>query len=139
MTLYIQIECMSTNKLKRCRIAILKGGRMNSAEYVEACKVKLGCDSYYKLAKLLEIVESDLTFYRHGQRTASAYAAFKFAECLGLDPAIVVADIASEAEKNPIKRDYFKSFMSRCAKTLAALILMGGLCSSQSAGDTFAV
>ena len=130
---------MSTFILNRCRIAVLKGGRMNSAEYVEACKVELGCKSYYELARLIDISDSELTFYRNGQRKASAYAAFKFAECLGLDPAIVVADIASEAEKNPIKRDYFKSFMSRCAKTLAALILMGGLCSSQSAGDTFAV
>ena len=112
---------------------------MNSKEYVEACKEKLACKSYYRLAQLLEIAEQEIAFYRNGQRTASAYAAFKFAECLGIDPAIVVADIASEAEKNPIKRDYFKSFMSRCAKTLAALILMGGLCSSQSAGDSFAV
>ena len=108
---------------------------MNTAEYVLACKIKLGCTSFYQLAKLLEIVESDLTFYRNGQRTASPYAAFKFAECLGLEPAIVVADIASETEKNPIKRDYFKSFMLRCNKTLAALILVGGLCTLWNAGS----
>lgn len=117
----------------------LKGGHMNSAEYVEACKRKLGCKSYYELAKKFDMDERELSFYRHGQRAAAPYAAFKFAECLGLDPAIVVADIASEVEKNPKKRDYFKSFMSRCVKTLAALALLGGLSSLQSAGEVSAV
>ena len=107
---------------------------MNTREYVEACKTKLGCHSYYQLAKLLEIVESDLTFYRNDQRVASPYAAFKFAECLGLDPAVVIADIASESEKNPQKRDYFKDFMSRCVKTLAVLILAAGLVHGERVG-----
>lgn len=112
---------------------------MNSAEYIEKCKEKLNCGSYYRLAQMLEIDEREITFYRNGQRTASSYAAFKFAECLGIDPAIVIADIGSEMEKNPKKRDYFKSFMSRCAKTLAVLVLLGGLGSSQGAGEVSAV
>lgn len=105
---------------------------MNSAEYVEACRIKLGCSSYYRLAKILQIVESDLTFYRSGKRVASTYAAFKFAECLGIEPAIVVADIGSEAEKNPVKREYFKRFMLSCGKTLAVLILLGAMFTLQS-------
>lgn len=107
---------------------------MNSKEYVEACKIKLNCKSYYKLAKNLEILESDLTFYRNGQRVASTYAAFKFAEVLGIEPAIVLADIASEVEKNPVKREYFKDFIARCGKTLAAVLLMGGLLTGMNAG-----
>lgn len=112
---------------------------MNSREYVEACKVKLDCNSYYRLAKLLDIADSEMAFYRNGQRVASPYAAFKFAECLGVDPALVVADIASEAEKNPKKRGYFKDFMSRCVKTLAALALLAGLVHGESAGSVSAV
>lgn len=112
---------------------------MNSREYVEACKLKLGCKSYYRLAQLLEIAEQEIAFYRNDKRVASPYAAFKFAECLELDPAIVVADIASEAEKNPKKRGYFKDFMSRCAKTLVALILVGGFMHGEGAEGTFAV
>lgn len=107
---------------------------MNSKDYVEACKIKIGCKSYYKLAKILNILESDLTFYKSGKRIASTYAAFKFAEILGIEPAIVLADIASEMEKNPMKKEFFKDFIARCGKTLAAVILRGSLFTGMSEG-----
>ena len=100
---------------------------MNGKEYIDACKTKLKVDSYYKLAIELDLRESDLTFYRHGSRLPSVYACFKFAECLGLDPAIIIADIASESEKNPKKRNYFKAFMSTCKKAVAGILLITAL------------
>ena len=92
---------------------------MNGKEYLQACKEKLKVDSYYKLANELEISEQELSFYRTGARLPSVYACFKFAECLGIDPSKIIADIASESEKNPKKRNYFKSFMLCCMKTTA--------------------
>lgn len=89
---------------------------MNGAEYVEKCKEKLKARSYYQLALELEIKEQDLNFYKRGERLPSVYACFKFAECLGISPSIIIADIASETEKNAKKRDYFKSFMWACQK-----------------------
>jgi hypothetical protein len=100
---------------------------MNGREYLEACKSKLKVNSNYKLAIELEISESELNFYARGQRLPSVYACFKFAECLGLDPAIIIADIASESEKNAKKRNYFKSFMSTCTKAVAGILLITAL------------
>ena len=112
---------------------------MNSAEYVEACKKRLNCESYYQLAKELNISNRELDFYRHGQRTANAYACFKFGECLGIEPSLIIADIASECEKNPLKRDYFKGFIGRCLKAVAALILTTALMHTVSEESSFAV
>ena len=89
---------------------------MTGAEYVEACKQRTKAKSYYQLAIDLDISEQELSFYRHGQRLPSLYACFKFAECLGVSPSIIMADIASETEKNSRKRDYFKSFMLACQR-----------------------
>ncbi|MDP1660015.1 MAG: helix-turn-helix transcriptional regulator [Methylotenera sp.] len=100
---------------------------MNGREYIEQCKKKLNFDTDYKLAKYLEISQSDLNFYARGERLPSVYACFKFAECLGLDPAEIIADIASESEKNPKKRAFFKGFMSTCMKAVAGCCLIAAL------------
>ena len=112
---------------------------MNSAEYVEACKKKLNSISYYELARKLDISDSELAFYRHGQRTASAYACFKFGEALGVEPSLIIADIASECEKNPMKRDFFKGFIGRCLKAVTALILTTALMHTANDEKSFAV
>ena len=89
---------------------------MKGTEYVQACKDKLHTKSYYELANLLDIKETDLNFYKRGERLPSIYACFRFAECLSISPSIIIADIASETEKNIHKRNYFKSFMLACQK-----------------------
>lgn len=112
---------------------------MNGREYIEACKKALKVDSYYKLANELDIRESDITFYRKGERLPNVYACFKIAECLGIEPAVVIADIASESEKNPKRRNYFKSFMSSCMKAVAGLALITALWNSTNEETAFAV
>jgi DNA-binding XRE family transcriptional regulator len=92
---------------------------MNGKEYIQACKKKLNLDTDYKLALHLEISQSDMNFYARGERLPSVYACFKIGECLGIDPSIIMADIASETEKNPKKREFFKSFMSSCKMAVA--------------------
>jgi len=104
-----------------------KGQKMNGKEYIKACKDKLNLDTDYKLALHLEISQSDLNFYARGVRLPSVYACFKMAECLGLDPAIIIADIASESEKNSHKRDFFKRFMSSCMTAAAGILLITAL------------
>lgn len=106
---------------------------MNGQEYLTACKHKLKLDSNYKLALELEINETDLNYYARGQRVPSVYACFKFAECLGLDPAIILADIASESEKNAKKRNYFKAFMSTCRKAVTGILLITALWNTTNA------
>jgi len=92
---------------------------MNGKEYIEACKKKLNVSSNYRLALEMEIPESKVNFYARGERLPSVYACFKIGECLGIDPSIIMADIASETEKNPKKREFFKSFMSSCKMAVA--------------------
>lgn len=100
---------------------------MNGQEYLKACKTKLKLDTDYQLALNLEIEQNELNFYAKGKRLPSVYACFRIAECLGLDPAIIIADIASESEKNPKKRGFFKAFMSTCMKAVAGLLLITAL------------
>jgi hypothetical protein len=99
---------------------------MNGPEYIKACKAKLNLDTDYKLALYLEISQSDLNFYARGQRLPGVYACFKIGECLGIEPSLIMADIASETEKNPVKRAYFKSFMS-CLKADKQLLTLTAL------------
>lgn len=112
---------------------------MNGKEYVKACKKRLKIDTDYKLALELEISQSDMNFYARGERVPSVYACFKFAECLGLDPATVIADIASETEKNPAKRNYFKSFIAGLKVAVASLAIMTALWNSTSDETAYAV
>lgn len=112
---------------------------MNGKEYVQACKQKLKLNSYYKLALALEINETELNFYKRGERQPSVYACFKFAECLGLDPAAVIADIASETEKNPNKRNYFKSFIAGLKVAAASLLIVTALWNSTNEETAYAV
>lgn len=145
---YLQSESIVKNFLIACTIQntrktqnndqkslMRKGHKMNGREYVEACKKKLNIDSNYKLAIELEIAESDLHFYVHGKRLPSVYACFKIGECLGIDPSIIMADIASETEKNPKKRDYFKNFIACCKVAVAAGLMISALWSSTNAED----
>lgn len=112
-----------------------KGHKMNGKEYIEACKTRLKVDSNYKLAIELDIVERELNFYARGERLPSVYACFKIGECLGIDPSIVMADIASETEKNPKKRDYFKNFIACCKVAVAAVLMTAALLNSTNAED----
>ena len=117
---------------------------MNGAEYVEKCKERTKAKSYYQLALILEIREQDISYYRKGERLPSVYACFKFAECLGLSPSIIMADIASETEKDIKKRDYFKSFMWACQKVGTSKLLViafnfGVLGAIASINDTFRI
>lgn len=94
---------------------------MNGKEYLKLCKTRLNVDTNYQLAKKLDIPQSEMTFYARGERVPSLYACYKIAGCLSIDPAIIMADIASETEKNPEKREFFKSFMSTCKKTASGM------------------
>jgi transcriptional regulator with XRE-family HTH domain len=97
---------------------------MNAKEYLNACKTKLNVDSNYKLSKKLEIKDSLINYYTNGERLPDVYACFRIAECLGLNPIEIIADIASESEKNPAKRDYFKRFMSACKAAVTGLMII---------------
>jgi anti-sigma-K factor RskA len=58
---------------------------------------------------------------RNGSRPIPIDMAFKIAITLQLDPAEVVADIEEQREKNPKRRDFWRSFLSRAALVIATV------------------
>jgi len=95
---------------------------MKPSEYFDAAKGRLKIESDYELAKRLNVKRGPLCQMRQGDRAVPLDVAFKLAITLELDPAKVVADLESQREKNPTRRAFWDSFMSR-ARSVAALIL----------------
>lgn len=100
---------------------------MKQIEYFDECKKKLGISSNYALSKALDLSESRVSDYYKGRHTPDNYACFKIAETLEIDPAIVIAEINAETEKNPRKREFFRVFRGACGKAAAGIILVLGL------------
>ncbi|GAB7562834.1 hypothetical protein LG202_08730 [Methylobacillus methanolivorans] len=96
---------------------------MRQIEYFDECKKKLGITSNYALAKALDLSESRVSDYYKGRHTPDNYACFKIAETLEIDPAVVIAEISAENEKNEKKREFFKVFRGACGKAAAGIIL----------------
>lgn len=94
---------------------------MKPADYLDAAKARLNIESDYELAKRLIARPNHIAEFRSGKRGITLDVAFKLAVVLEMDPAQVVADLESQREKNPTKRAFWDSFMSR-AKSVSALI-----------------
>jgi plasmid maintenance system antidote protein VapI len=100
---------------------------MNSREYLLTCKVRLKIDSNYRLAKELEIAEADINYCMQGKRSLSVYACFRVAECLGINPTEIIAQIALESEKNESKKNYFRNFLKSCSIAVTGIFLIAAL------------
>ena len=89
---------------------------------LDEVKLKLDVKTDYRLSKLLEIPEKDLSNYRKGKQIPDSYACFKFAEVLGKAPSVLIAQVQAENARSERKRLYFKRFFS-----IAGLwIILGG-------------
>lgn len=99
------------------------GSMMDVSKYLDECKEKLNISSTYGLSKAMNIPENVLHYYYKGERSPDEYACFKMAEILQIDPAVVIAEIKTSTEKNPVKREYFKVFRGASRKAGAAIIL----------------
>jgi plasmid maintenance system antidote protein VapI len=95
---------------------------MKPSEYLDAAKARLNITSDYELAKRFGIPDANIPGMRDESRKVSIDVAFKLAITLELDPAQVVADLEMQRAKNPTRRAFWDSFMSR-AKSVTALIL----------------
>lgn len=102
---------------------------MDARCYLDECKAKLGVKTNYALNKHLNIGENRLSDYYKGRVAPDEFACFKIAECLEIDPAIVIAEIKAESEKNPEKREYFRAFRGACGKAAAGIMLVVALSS----------
>jgi len=105
---------------------------MKPSEYLDAVKARLSVESDYELAKRLELARSTVSEIRKDIRPIPLDVAYKIAITLEIDPATVVADLESQREKNPQRREFWAGFISRAR--LAAVLLACTLVLSFSGG-----
>lgn len=100
---------------------------MKPAEYLDKTKERLSLSSDYALAKKFEVSKQEISNVRYENRGMSPYLAAKIAITLELDPAEVIADIESQHEKNPVRADFWRSFLGRAAMGLMLAVTLGCL------------
>jgi DNA-binding XRE family transcriptional regulator len=86
---------------------------MNTIEYLKAAKAALGIESDYALAKAIGTTRSNMSSLANGKSTMSDETALKVAEILKKHPAIVLADMHAEREKNPAVRAVWLNVMEK--------------------------
>lgn len=112
---------------------------MKANDYFDAAKARLNVTSDYALCKRLDLPNGSLPAMRKGERAVPLDVAYKLAITLELDPALVVADLESQREKNENRRAFWAGFIShaRAAAVMLACMLVlsfsGGLGSEQKA------
>lgn len=111
---------------------------MTPAQYLAACKTKLGHCSDYALAKKWEIDKGYMSKVMRGKTPINARVAILIAITLELDPVTVLAEIEAQQQTGKAG-EFWRSFLSRVrqgcgllAVTLA-LIASGGIGSDQAA------
>lgn len=107
---------------------------MTPAQYLDACKEVLSLSSDYALAQRLDFPKQYVSYWRSGQKAPDAFACTKIAITLNLDPATVIADIQAQAEKNPKRAEFWRSFLAR-ARAAAAVLITLAACYSASFGS----
>jgi hypothetical protein len=108
-------------------------------ELLLECKIKLGIKSDYALAKALEIHSGRISAYMQNKEHPDPYACVRIALILKRDPAEVIAEIESEIEKNPIKKNFWRDFLQHAKQAaqrgmlalIFGLTLWGGLATAQ--------
>lgn len=85
---------------------------MNSVEFLDAVRVKLGLDSDNKLARELGIERARVSAYRCGRRKLDPDAAMAVAKALELPPEHVFAAVAAERAKRTEHRAIWERLAS---------------------------
>lgn len=89
---------------------------MNTLEYLDAVKEKLGIESDYAVAKALHIRHSTISGYRARGGQMDDEVAAKVAEALEMHPGLVILDMHRARAKTPaeasIWQDIYKGFRS---------------------------
>ncbi len=80
---------------------------MNTLEYLDAAKQKLGMDSDYELAKHMKWSTSQMSHYRLKRRTMDDFQAARIAEVLEKDPMELIAVANAERAKDEEEKGYW--------------------------------
>ena len=91
----------------------------------DEAKDRLGLKSDYALAKAMEERRESIPAMRSGKRAVPIKLAFWLAITLERDPALIVAELEAEREKNAERLAFWRSFLSRAAVTTLAVCTLG--------------
>lgn len=111
---------------------------MNTAQILDAAKERLQLKSDYGLAKAAGINRAWIPSIRRGERAVPLHFAYWLAVTLELDPASVVAELEAQREKNPQRIEFWKSFLLRASRRVAA-VMLALTCFAFSGSETAAI
>lgn len=97
---------------------------MNSVQYLDAARRTLKLPSDYALAAKFEVDRREIGEIRRGRKPLSLYLCMKIAIVLHEDPATVIADIQSQTDKNPVRAQFWQSFLCAARRKAALCILV---------------
>ena len=86
---------------------------MNTTEYLDAARQKLGNVSDYALAKRWNLTPGQISAFRKARRPLPLHAIYKLAFVLDLEPATVIADLESQSEKDAQTLEFWRWIISR--------------------------
>lgn len=95
---------------------------MNTLEYLQAVKTRLGIQSDYALAKALGITQPTVSGYRAGRSRIDDDVALRIAEILGKNPLEVIAAANAERSKSPEMREKWTHLMEKFSVSFKSLI-----------------
>jgi hypothetical protein len=95
---------------------------MKTIDYLKQAKRRLGIESDYALAPHLGLTRSGMSRLSNGKTTMSDETALKMAAIIGIQPAIVLADMHAEREKNPELQAVWRNLVDKLALGFEVLI-----------------
>lgn len=95
---------------------------MNTRDYVELAKKNSKIQSDYALAQRLGVTRQTISKFQTGNFAMSDEIAFKIAQLAGKHPAIVLADIHAEREKDPVIRDIWLGMLDKLSASFNSLL-----------------
>ena len=96
---------------------------MNTLEYLNAVKLKLGIESDYALAQHLGITRSAVSVFTRGKGIFGDDVALAVAEILGIHPLTVIAQANAERAKTPEQRARWSGVMEKFSLSFNSLLL----------------
>jgi predicted transcriptional regulator len=95
---------------------------MNTLEYLDAVKERLGIESDYALANRLGVKQPTITSYRKGRSRMSDDVALKVSEILQLHPLQVIAAANAERAETDAQREKWLSLMEKFSMSFRDLL-----------------
>lgn len=95
---------------------------MNTLEYLDEAKNRLGLPSDYALSKALGLTTSAISNYRAGRSRIDDDVALKLANLTGRNPLEVIAAANFERAKTPEMKAIWQGLLSKVAKSFNSLM-----------------